>query len=254
MFYEPGCIVEFDWGEVLLFIDGVKTKFYLAVFTFGHSNGRYAYLFRHQNTLAFMESHRNFFRDIHGVPAMMVYDNLRVAVKSFVGEDKKPTEALMKMSGFYCFEKKYMSRSTVKKSSSCTGRRKWPRTNAVIVVATGASSWSTTCVHFPVNRVHYLILWPGKEHRKSLNGCITVILGMITGYSYCWTMHEKMVFPEQVKAMLHGSVQEEMEEFMESPVLPAQQENIEREAVDILEGITALMTGYNEVHDIIPTI
>ena len=35
LFYEPGCIVEFDWGEVLLFIDGVKIKFYLAVFTFG---------------------------------------------------------------------------------------------------------------------------------------------------------------------------------------------------------------------------
>lgn len=64
----------------------------------------------------------------------------------------------------------------------------------------------------------------------------------------------RKISPEQVKAMLHGSVQEEMEEFMESPVLPAQQENIEREAVDILEGITALMTGYNEVHDIIPTI
>lgn len=54
--------------------------------------------------------------------------------------------------------------------------------------------------------------------------------------------------------MLHGNVQEEMEESMESPVLPAQQENIEREVVDMLEGITALMTGYNEVHDIIPTI
>lgn len=48
--------------------------------------------------------------------------------------------------------------------------------------------------------------------------------------------------------MLHGSVQGETEETMEPPVLPAQQENIEREAVDMLEGITALMTGYNEVH------
>ena len=36
---------------------------------------------------------------------------------------------------------------------------------------------------------------------------------------------------------------------MEPPVLPAQQENIEREAVDMLEGITALMTGYNEVRN-----
>lgn len=102
--YIPGNVVEFDWGEVYLFIDGIKTKFYLAVFTLAHSNGRYAYLFRHQNMLAFMESHRNFFRDINGVPAMMVYDNMRVAIKEFVGNgEKKPTESLLRMSNFYCF-------------------------------------------------------------------------------------------------------------------------------------------------------
>lgn len=104
LYYEPAEIVEFDWGEAVLFIDGVKTKFYLAVFTFGHSNGRYAYLFRHQNTLAFMESHRSFFRDVNGVPSTIVYDNMRVAVKGFVGPNQKtPTEALLKMSGFYRF-------------------------------------------------------------------------------------------------------------------------------------------------------
>lgn len=104
LYYKPGEIVEFDWAEVVLFINDVKTKFYLAVFTFGHSNGRYAYLFRHQNTLAFMESHRNFFRDVCGVPATMVYDNMRVAIKEFVGPGQKsPTESLLKMSGFYRF-------------------------------------------------------------------------------------------------------------------------------------------------------
>lgn len=36
--------------------------------TLAHSNGRYVYLFTHQDTLAFMESHNNFFRDINGVP------------------------------------------------------------------------------------------------------------------------------------------------------------------------------------------
>lgn len=107
LYYEPGGIVEFDWGEVILFIGGERVKFYLAVFTFAHSNGRYAYLFRHQNMLAFMESHRNFFRDIKGVPGMMVYDNMRVAVKSFVGGEKTPTESLMKMAGYYCFQYRY---------------------------------------------------------------------------------------------------------------------------------------------------
>ena len=63
-YYIPGENCEFDWGEVKLRIHGKLQRFFLAVFTFSHSNGRYAYLFRHQNTLAFMESHRNFFRQL----------------------------------------------------------------------------------------------------------------------------------------------------------------------------------------------
>ena len=80
-YYIPGENCEFDWGEVKLRIHGKLQRFFLAVFTFSHSNGRYAYLFRHQNTLAFMESHRNFFRQVKGGPYVMVYDNMRVAVK-----------------------------------------------------------------------------------------------------------------------------------------------------------------------------
>lgn len=54
--YYAGEICEFDWGEVKLFIAGKEIRFYLAVFTFAYSNTRWAYLFQHQNTLAFMES------------------------------------------------------------------------------------------------------------------------------------------------------------------------------------------------------
>ena len=78
--YEPGIECEFDWGEVKLTIRGEQVKFTMAVFTFCHSNGRYAYIFRHQDALALMEAHRNFFREINGVPEVMVYDNMRVAV------------------------------------------------------------------------------------------------------------------------------------------------------------------------------
>ncbi len=77
---EPGQECEFDWGEVKLRIRGVVTVFTMAVFAFPYSKGRRAYLFRHQDALAFMESHRNFFRDVNGVPYHMVYDNMKVAV------------------------------------------------------------------------------------------------------------------------------------------------------------------------------
>jgi transposase len=104
--YEPGQECEFDWGEVCLVIGGRQRKLYMAVFTLCHSNGRWAYLFRRQDTLAFMESHRNFFGDISGVPRTMVYDNMRVAVKGFVG-GKEPTPALLRMADFYGFSYRF---------------------------------------------------------------------------------------------------------------------------------------------------
>jgi len=100
--YEPGIECEFDWGEVKLEIDGELVKFTMAVFTFAHSNGRYAYIFRHQDTLALMEAHRNFFREVGGVPEMMVYDNMRVAV-IFDDKEKKPTLTLQRLTNFYRF-------------------------------------------------------------------------------------------------------------------------------------------------------
>ncbi len=105
--YYAGEICEFDWGEVKLFIQGTEERFYIAVFTFAFSNARWAYLFHHQDTLAFMESHRNFFRDIRGVPYLMVYDNMRVAVKAFVEKDKLPTDALIRMKDYYHFEHRF---------------------------------------------------------------------------------------------------------------------------------------------------
>lgn len=100
--YEPGIECEFDWGEVKLTIRGEPVKFTMAVFTFCHSNGRYAYIFRHQDALALMEAHRNFFREIKGVPEVMVYDNMRVAV-AFTEDGKQPTQTMMRLTNFYRF-------------------------------------------------------------------------------------------------------------------------------------------------------
>ena len=99
----PGQECEFDWGEVKLFIRKQKTTLMMAVFCFPYSSMRRAYLFHRQDTLAFMESHRNFFQDVNGVPCTMVYDNMKVAVV-FNEKEKKPTVALQRLSNFYNFQ------------------------------------------------------------------------------------------------------------------------------------------------------
>lgn len=102
--YEPGDICEFDWGEVKLEIGGKMQKLYMAVFTPAMSNYRYAVLFHRQDTAAFLQAHVLFFEHVGGVFHTMVYDNMRVAIRRFVGSTtKEPTEALLKLSVYYQF-------------------------------------------------------------------------------------------------------------------------------------------------------
>jgi len=102
--YTPASVCEFDWGEVKLIIGGVRRVYQLAVFTMAWSNYRYAYLYNRQHSQSFHQSHVRFFEHIAGVPGQMVYDNMRVAVKRFVGRtEKEATQGLLSMSMYYQF-------------------------------------------------------------------------------------------------------------------------------------------------------
>lgn len=106
--FMPGESCEFDWGEVNLVIAGEKKKLCMAAFTAAYSNYRYGMLYEKQDTLAFMESHIEFIAYTGGVYQEYVYDNMRVAVKRFVGRsEKEPTRALLQLSGFYKFRYRF---------------------------------------------------------------------------------------------------------------------------------------------------
>lgn len=103
--YHAGEICEFDWGEVKLEIDGKLRKYQLAVFTHAYSNYRYAILYNRQDKLCFADSHMRYFTHIGGIVKQMVYDNMRVAVKRFVGlTEKEPTQVLLEMANHYCYK------------------------------------------------------------------------------------------------------------------------------------------------------
>ena len=102
--YTPGSITEFDWGEVKLYINDKLQVFNLAVFTSAYSNHRWAKLFYRQDTLAFSQSHIDYFSYIQGVHSEVVFDNMKVAVRKFVGHNiKEPTVALLELSSYYKF-------------------------------------------------------------------------------------------------------------------------------------------------------
>lgn len=102
--YEYGEVCEFDWGEVKLTISGRDITFKLAVFTLAATNIRYAVLYRHEDTQAFIDAHIRFFAFIGRVPHTMVYDNMKVAIARFVGKHEKvATVELLQLSTYYGF-------------------------------------------------------------------------------------------------------------------------------------------------------
>ena len=103
--YELGDVCEFDWGLVKIHINGILETFQLAVFTSAAGNYRYGRLYKKQDSSSFQDSHSYFFDKIKGSYKTMVYDNMRVAVKKFVGyHEKEATDGLLKLSIYYNFD------------------------------------------------------------------------------------------------------------------------------------------------------
>ena len=102
--YKAGISCEFDWGHVRLNINGKSQSLQMAVFTSCYSNYRWAKLFYRQDTLAFMQSHVDFFRHTNGVYRELIYDNMRVAVARFTGPtEERATASLLELSNYYKF-------------------------------------------------------------------------------------------------------------------------------------------------------
>ncbi len=102
--YEYGEVCEFDWMEVKVFIKGELKRLYMAVFTSCKGNHRYGRLFVRQDTQSFQSAHGFYFEHIGGVYRELVYDNMKVAVKRFVGpNEKEATEGLLSLSTYYLF-------------------------------------------------------------------------------------------------------------------------------------------------------
>ena len=167
--YIPGEECEFDWAELKLIIGGVKRRLYLAVFTSAYSNYRYCRLFNRQDTLAFMEAHNEFFSHIGGVYQEMVYDNMRVAIKEFVGRNEKtPTDALVNLSGWFQFRWRFCNarrgneKGHVERSVEFVRRKAFCNIESFDNMDSAQSHLMATCNH--------LNALPGSKNKIPLEG------------------------------------------------------------------------------------
>lgn len=87
--YAFGQRLEYDFGEIKLWINGKKQTYFLAVFTAPASGFKYAYLYKNQKQEVFMDSHVRFFEMVGGSYKEVVYDNMKNVVKAFLPNGEK---------------------------------------------------------------------------------------------------------------------------------------------------------------------
>lgn len=103
--YDLGSRLEYDFGEVKLYINNKTITFYLAVLSCPASGFRYAYLYKRQNMEVFLDSHVRFFEMIGGSYKEVVYDNMRNVVKQFLPNGEKLiTQGCLNLALYYDYE------------------------------------------------------------------------------------------------------------------------------------------------------
>ena len=106
--YGLGETLEFDWGDVKLSIDGKEKALNLGLFTTAKGSCHFGGLYQNKKMENFLDLHVNTFNSIGGVHKEIVYDNMKQAVKRFVGlYEKEATDDLVKLSMYYGFRYRF---------------------------------------------------------------------------------------------------------------------------------------------------
>jgi len=102
--YDPGDAIQIDWGEATAYINGVKTKvqFFCGRLCFSHAI--FVQAFFSQNMEAFLEAQQGMFDFFGGVPARIIFDNAKVAVKEGFGTHAKATDGYKAFAAHYAFK------------------------------------------------------------------------------------------------------------------------------------------------------
>lgn len=136
---------EYDFGEVSLYIQGKKTKYYIAVITAPASGFRWAHLYTNMKMEVFLDSHVRFFEMVGGSFKEGVYDNCKCVVSKFIGHNEKElNKELIKLALYYDYDINVTNCFSGNEKGTVESAVKWIR-NKVFAVKYQFGSFSEAC-------------------------------------------------------------------------------------------------------------
>ena len=102
--FDPGEAMQVDWGDIYVYMNGVKTavSVFCAVLPFSYAI--FAAVFPNKATESFFLGHRMAFEFFNGVPLKCIYDNLKTAVFNGTGKNAIKQEEFKRLEAHYAFE------------------------------------------------------------------------------------------------------------------------------------------------------
>lgn len=106
--YPPGHIAQVDWGQAQVVIADQTRTAYLFCLRLGYSKQSFVTALPAQSQEAFWEGHVRAFAFLGGVPRVLVYDNLKAAVRRILeGRDRQEQAAFVAFRSHYLFESRF---------------------------------------------------------------------------------------------------------------------------------------------------
>ena len=134
LLFDPGEALQVDWGEAHVYLHGIRVKVNLFCVRLCYSCRPVVLAYHRQNEESFLDAFVRSFKVLGGVPAKVIFDNGKVAVKDGFGSHAKKQKGYTALSAHYGFEALFCNPAEGHEKGLVEGLVGWSRRNILVPV------------------------------------------------------------------------------------------------------------------------
>jgi transposase len=132
--FEPGEAYQIDWGEVTIYLDGIKIKLHIFCMRECYSADIFVKAFFRPNQESFLEAQIEGMEFFGGAAKRMIFDNAKVAVKEGFGAHAKVQDRYKALAAHYAFGCDFCNISAGHEKGLVEGLVGWTRRNIFVPI------------------------------------------------------------------------------------------------------------------------
>lgn len=132
--FSPGEALQVDWGEAVVYINGVRQTVNLFCARLCFSCAPVVLAYHRQNEESFLEAFVRTFEQLGGVPEKVIFDNGKVAVKDGFGAHARKQVGYTALSAHYGFDALFCNPAEGHEKGLVEGLVGWARRNILVPV------------------------------------------------------------------------------------------------------------------------